>query len=231
MNIQSKVQKQEKSPIEDRIDNVLTDGGKLAIVLVAHSFRFGGNWAFIKNDDTDYKAKLELLKEEKGSIEAKQLSNGALVLMDRGFLTKNVNAVIPNGINKEFVSKANMRKLEEQEKYTKFVESVLSGKSRFLVDKTSYKELTLGTYCINETNLIKVNGVEYPSYKLSLEEMLNELRRINVKYKRPILVKVVNDAGYGFMPLETAIKNYKAIHKGLEIADSNTGVFVSLRLK
>lgn len=231
LNIQGKVQKQEKTPIENRIDTVLTDGGKLAIVMVAHSFRFGGNWAFIRNDATEYKDRLELLREEKPNVDARPLSNGALVLMDKGFLTNNVNAVIPGGIGKEFVDKANARKIEEQKKYSNFVESVLEGKSRFLVDKNSYKELTIGTYCVNETNLIKVNGVEYPSYKLPLEEMLNELRRVNVKYKRPILLKVVKDTGFGFMPIEAAMQNLKAVHKGLEIADSNTGVLLSLRLK
>lgn len=231
LNIQGKVQKQEKSPIEAKIDEVLSDGSKLAIVLVAHAFRFGGNWAFIRKDDNEFKGKLELLKDEKPHIDAKPLSNGALILMDRGFLTKNVNAVVPGGINKEFVDRANELKLDEQGKYTKFIESVLTGKSRFLENKNSYYELVMGTYCINDTNLIKVNGVDYPAYKLSLEEMLNELRRLNVKHRRQILIKVANESGFGFMPLETAMKNPKAIHRGLEIADSNTGVFVTLRLK
>ncbi len=222
---------EKRNPIEDRIDTVMTDGVKVMIVMCASAFRFGGNWAFLKKDDSEYEGKKELLLEEKSSIIGRPVSNGVVILMDKNYLTKNVNAVIPNGIDKKFIAKANTIRAEEIQKYDRFIKSVLDGKSKYLVNGHSYKELTMGTYCINDTNIIRLNGVDYPSYKLELDLMLRKLIEVNKKYRRQILIKVINRGMEGFMPLETAINKMEAIHSGLEISDTNTGVFVTLRFK
>lgn len=214
-----------------KVEEKISDGSKLAVVLVANSFRFGGNWAYIKKTDSNYEGKLSLLKEEKGKVEARLLDNGFLILMDKNFLSEQINAVVPNGITQEFREEAKKVTETEVQKYSKFVDNVLEGKSKYLKDMGGYYDLVIGCYSVNETNVIKVNGQERPAYKLPIEIILKELMKKSKEKGKNIIVKVVNEEGQqGAVELANAPKVMKQIFRGLEISDSMTGVFLTIRI-
>ena len=219
--------------LEKKIDTVMEDGEKLAIVLVSDSFRFGGNWAYIKNTDSLYEEKMELLKEEKEHLKVSTLSNGTLLILDKQYLTECVNKVIPGGITESFVKEARSVSESELVSYKKFVEKVLKGESQYVYENQGCYELVVGCYSVNVTNKIKVQGLERPAYKLPLEVMLKVLKEVNKKYGREIALKIMNKEGkVGLLSLdELKSGNMKYVLRGLEIADSMTGVFLTLRLK
>jgi hypothetical protein len=213
--------------------NGLSDGAKTAIVLTAPAFRFGGNWAFILKTKNDYRGYLEALSKEKPNIKAIQVSNGALILSDENFLAYNINAVAPGTINGSFVDMANKRRNEEKEKFQKFIDSVSKGKSNYVKKENGYYELVIGTYSLNDTNLIRLNGIEYPAFKLSLVEVLSHADKLS-KSGLSIYARAVTEEGKEIWDkvfnLGSNSKGVAALYRGLEIADSETGVFLTLRL-
>jgi hypothetical protein len=211
----------------------LTDGGKLALVLCANSFRFGGNWGFLKSDKSDFRGQLDTLKQEKPNIRAIPVSNGALILANENFLAHNVNLAVPNAINGSFVDMANKRRNDERQRFSKFIENVANGKSSHVKSKGGYYELILGVFCVNETNAIRLNGNDYPAYKLNMIEALEYANQLTATGKKVYARAIKEDGEQVFdlvANLATNSKGVAALYRGLDIADSETGLFLTLRI-
>ncbi len=221
------------SPKLERNIELLTDGAKLAIVLCANAFRFGGNWGYIRSTREEYALQLEVLKQEKPNVKLYKVSNGALVVCREDFLAYNVNAVVPNAIGRPFVEKAKERREEEKVKLQKYLKKVANGEALGVEKKKDFYEVTIGIYSVNDTNLIKINGVDYPAYKLSLVETLEYANQLSKAGKR-VYARAVKDDGTEVFDLvarlATNSKGVNALFRGLEIAESNTGVFLTLRI-
>lgn len=218
--------------LEKRIDK-LSDGAKVAIVLCAKAFRFGGNWGYL-NPGNEFSGYLESLKGEKANVKAFKVSNGAVVLVNEGFLATNVNAVVPNAINGSFVEMAKKRRQEELERFDKFLKSVVSGKSKYVKGAKGSYALTLGILSVNETNTIRLNGKEYPAYKVNVLECLEHLHRLEQQgYK--VAVHAVKEDGSSVYDAPFNLggnsKGLQAVYRGLEISDTQTGVFIKIAIK
>lgn len=218
--------------IEERIEN-LSDGAKVAIVLCSNAFRFGGNWGYL-TPGRDFKGYLESLKGEKGNVKAYQVSNGALVLVNENFLATNVNAVVPNAINGSFVDMAKKRRKEEQERFNKFLKNVVAGKSKYAKTGNGKYALTLGIFSINDTNQIRLNGNEFPAYKINLIETLEFLNQV-AKAGHKVLVHAVKEDGTSVYEtpfnLGGNTKGIQAVYRGLEISETGTGVFLKISIQ
>ncbi|MNL91280.1 hypothetical protein D3C81_10110 [compost metagenome] len=228
----TKQEEQIDALVEKRI-NSMSIGRQTSLILTAQSFRFGGNWGFIKFDDPEFAETLKYLKEEKASVSVVKLSNGVLVSCNKNFLAENVNIIIPNGIGASFQENAKRRAKNEQEAFLKFLKRVADGKDSHIVKKNGYYDLTLGIYSINDTNYIRINGNEYPAYKLTLLEALDFAMAL-VNAGKKVFAKAVKENGEviydNIFNLASNSKGKAALFKGLEIADSKTGIFLSLRL-
>jgi hypothetical protein len=214
---------------------VLSNGAKQAIVLCAESFRFGGNWGFLRSDNRDFRGIIEALKEEKANIKPYPVSNGAIIVCNKNFLASAVNSAIPNAINGNFIEKAQKRSEVEKQKYVKFLDDVAKGKSRFARQGNGYIELVLGIYCVNDTNFIRLNNIDYPAYKLNLQEAMEYARFLGNKGKA-VYIKAVNPTTGATMwgtieELGYDSKKIASVYKAIEIAESNTGAFITFRIK
>ncbi len=215
-----------------RVDQ-LSNGAKFALVLCANAFRFGGNWAVIRNTNKDYKSTLEELKQEKPHVKVIQASNGAIILCEEMFLTESVNLVLPGAISTPFFEMAKQREEEENAKFTRFVGNVLAGKNSHVVKKDGYYEIIIGVFCVNDVNYIRIAGDDYPAYKLSLLEALDFIMDGN-KDGHKIYVRAMTAEGVVVFDLVEKLgynsKGVAAMYRGLEIADSDTGAFLTLRI-
>lgn len=224
----------QEAQLERRIEETMSVGGRVAVVTCASAFRFGGNWGFINKSRDEYSGFLEVLREERKNARLFRVSNGAVILCDENFLAYNVNKVVPNAIDGKFVDKAKARKQEEYAKFEKFLKSIVDGKSKYLKQGQGYSEITFGIFSINDTNMIRINGVDYPAYKLNLTEAMGLADRLRLKGVH-IAVRAVDDSGKETfaspMELMGNSKGQKAVYRGLEIAESDTGVFITLRVK
>lgn len=221
-----------RNVIEDRIEN-LSDGARVAIVLCSNAFRFGGNWGYL-TPGKEFKGYLETLKEEKGNVKVHRVSNGALILADENFLAHNVNAVLPNAINGKFVDMAVKRRNEEQERFSKFLKNVVAGKSKYVKGASGKYALTLGIFSVNDTNQIRLNGKEFPAYKLNLHETLNYLDKLS-KQGFKVSVHAVKEDGTAVYDtpfnLGSNSKGLQAVYRGLEISETDTGVFLKIAIQ
>ena len=225
-------QKNPKSNLEARIES-LSDGAKTAIVLCANAFRFGGNWGFVKDTNPEFRVIVQTLSLERPHVQLLKVSNGALILCNEKFLSFNVNAVVPNAINGKFVDMANKRRNDEKALFNKFIGNVTAGKSRYIKKKNGFYEIAIGIFSVNDTNRITVNNVDYPAYKLSLIEALDYARNIARTGKKVLAKGVLESGEETYIDLANLAFNSKAataLYKGLEIADSDTGVFLTLRI-
>lgn len=218
--------------LQQRLD-VLSSGEKLAVVMCANSFRFGGNWAFVKKEHPGYKDILEAIKVEKPNVKLIQVSNGAIVLCAPDFLAFIVNKVIPGAIGGDFFAMAEERRHDERVKFGKFLSSVVEGKSSHIVKKNGFYEVVIGIMSVNDTHAIRIRGHEYPAYKLSLLEVLDFMKLL-VSKNYDVYLRAVTPEGVevydNAVKLATSGKGVMAVYRGLEIADSDTGVFMVLRL-
>lgn len=218
--------------IESRIEN-LSDGAKVAIVLCSNAFRFGGNWGYL-TPGKDFKGYLESLKGEQPNVKAFKVSNGALVLVKENFLATNVNAVLPNAINGKFVDMAVKRRNEEKERFHKFLKNVVAGKSKYAKTGNGKYALTLGIFSVNDTNQIRLNGNEYPAYKINLLETLEFLHEL-VKAGNKVLVHAVKEDGTAIYDTPFNLggnsKGLQAVYRGLEISETGTGVFLKISIQ
>lgn len=218
--------------------NNLSDGGKTAIVLCAGSFRFGGNWGFLPKTTPGYESILETLKTEHKSVTIIAVSNGSLILCDKNYLAFNVNTVVPNAINGDFAAMAAQRNHDEKIRFYKFVKSIHEGKTKgdyIHTLKDGTKEITLGVYSMNDTNRISINGIDYPAYKLTLMEALDSLRQLK-NAGHLVQAKAIHPktgvAGFGDIEQLSLNSNGRiGLYLALEIADSKTGAFLTLRVK
>jgi len=211
----------------------LTDGEQLAIIMCANSFRFGGHWGFIRNTKKEFTEVVNSLKDEKPNVKLISVSNGVLILADTNFLAVNVNKLVPNAINGSFAERAKKCLEEEREKFSKFIKNVVSGKSSHLKKEKGYYELKLGIYSINHTNAIRLNGEDYPAYKLTMIEALDMAHKLEAsgmqvyvraldENKKEVFDRVFHLAGNS--------KGQSAILRGLEISETDTGVFITFRV-
>lgn len=201
----------------------------LTLVHCAGSFRFGGNWGYIRTSHPEFETlKEEFLGADKNVVTIQKVANGALVLAKREYLSKVANELLPGIIDGNFIQHAKHRESDERKKFLTFVERVLKEKSKHVIKKNGYSELTLGIYSSNEVNAIRINGEDYPAYRLTAQEALKAFMMKGQELGRETFVKTSDS----FIPIKTIqSSDWVKVFGGLEISDSDTGVFITLRIR
>lgn len=233
-NNQNNREKKIEQAISGRVDN-LSEGAKLAIGMCTAAFHYGGAWGFLRSNKPMFREQIEAFREEHKNIRLYKVSNGALIHANEAFLANAVNALLPNAIGNGFAAKAVSRRQTETERFIKYISNTLEGKSPHVSVKNGFYELQLGVYSVNETHSIRLNGVEYPAYKLTLHEALNIVDGLSKERNLQSEVFAVTDSGDRvFAPIFDAMTNSKgvqAVYRGLTISETDTGVFVTIHIK
>lgn len=223
----------QQRPYERRM-NQLSDTAQLAIYLCSTAIKFGGTWGFIRRDDELYRDKLAVMREERGNAMGLQLANGVLIIVKPDFLIANVNKLLPNTIDESFIRDITSRKEKELLRFKNFAKGVREGKEQHVTQHRDYKEITIGIYSYNSSRLMRVNGIDYPAFNLTLQEVLNVALELDnnrdnvyVKAEKPDGLKVFGQV----FDLASNSKGLKGIFKAMSIAQSNHGVFLTLRIR
>lgn len=223
--------KQVENRLTQNLDK-LSNGSKMAIVMCANAFRFGANWGLLRKSNSEYKGILEALKEEKQNTRVTMVENGCIIECKEQFLANAVNTAVPNAIDGEFVNIAVKRKEDEKGKFRKFVKNAVDGKNKYVTQCNGYKEFVVGLYCVNDTNFIRINGKDIPSYKLTLAEALPALKMFLEAGMQVYIPVEVSEGNVKFMPIGECVPNaIPQVFKAMEISDTDTGVFLTVRIK
>ena len=219
----------------------LSEGAQEALVACAGAFPFGCNWGFIRpNDATEMRRKVETLRSEADQVRFTRLKNAILVECNPDFLVENVNKIVPNIAGMSFKKMAADRKNTEAEKFARLITRFVEGKDVGAVNSTTVrnaKELTVGLYCINEVNKIRLKGKDYNAFKLNFREALiviNELAKKSNELKKVVeklhFIQLGEDKKYGWVSVAGMSARADSLYAAMELADSNTGVFVTMGL-
>jgi len=212
--------------------NNYSEGSKIGLTLCSQSYLVGGNWGYLSNEHTDYEKLVSLLQEDKSVIKLLYTSNGVVVIANPTVLNEVIATVEPALVNPEVQKAHASREGLEQHKCLKFFEEIVKGSSsKYGRAYNGFTEYNVGIYSSNDTAKIRLNGIEYPAYKLTIQEMLECLKQLN-RFKQ-VYLKVEMSGMQEFVSLTDLLKDagsLVSIIKALELSPTGTGVFVTFRV-
>lgn len=234
-------EKYDVKKLEEMVGN-LTPAEQVALIETADSFRFGGNWGYVRVGQSKYKDTIENLRSEANkNIKFYKVANGVVLLASENFLGHAVNKVAPNALGEGFVKSSKERREAEWAKFDTFLKAVLTGKNKtYKANSKGFIDMQLGLFSVNDTNAIRLNGEEYPAYKLNLVEGITSMQRVLATGEfgnKKIYVRALLNAG---TPQEQEVfdevknmsnsKALDAMYSGLLISETDTGVFLNIRI-
>ena len=198
-------------------------GLNVAAVTAADSFFAGGNWGFVLSEDEDFNRTYELLCSAGNSVRMTEVSNGVIVFVDPKYLQNVLSQV--EQITPDIMNKHQTRAQVETAEFQNFLMSALKGQSKYVRRQANFEEYCIGLYSCNNLHKIRLNGIEYPAYSLTVLEALKQISQLT-KY-----VDVYISIGDTFEDLRNIISNNRMedVNNGLEISPSRTGVFLTVR--
>lgn len=211
--------------------NKISYGGQVMFMTCVNSFTFGCNWGFIKKDVQAFKDTIEALKEEKDNIHFYRVSNGVMIECNERYLFHVVNTIFDGNCPINYRQLAERRK-SEPDTFAKWLKRVRKDYSKLGYVKATPEgyQITCAVCGVNDSHEIRVGGVSYPAFKLSLGEMLSMIAS-DPEFKN-VQVGMVNDYGnFGFAPITQVFSNLvytKAVYKAASISEANTGLFIKL---
>lgn len=208
-----------------------SEGAKIGLTLCSQSYLVGGNWGYLNREHTDYERLLSMLKEEKSVIKLLPVSNGVIVIGNLLVLKDLITEVEPELITAEVQKAHQGRKAVEKHKCLKFFEAIVKGTAKYGNSYNGFTEYNIGIYSSNDTSKIRLNGIDYPAYKLTVQEMIECLKQLN-RFKKTY-VKTEIGGTQGFISIPEILKEQNgvsAIINGLELSPTGTGVFLTLRV-
>ena len=157
------------------------------------------------------------------SVRMVEVSNGFIVFVDPKYLQNVISQV--EQITPDIMGKHQSRTQMETGEFQNFLMSALKGQNKYMRRQANFEEYVIGLYSCNNLHKIRMNGIEYPAYSLTVLEALKQLSQLT-KYV-DVYVSVENT----FEDLRTIISNNQmdAVNKGLEISPSRTGAFLTVR--
>ena len=196
----------------------------MAAVAASDSFYVGGNWGFILDTHPDYERILKILNGADNSVHVYNASNGLILVVNPNYLQSVISQV--EQITPEIMNRHQTRLTVETKEFQGLINSIYQGNCRYGMRTADYEEYVIGAYSCNNMHKIRLNGVEYPAYNLTILEALKTLRTLT-KY-----VDIYINIGNGFENLNTVINNnmINEVYRGMEISNTMTGAFFTIRV-
>lgn len=196
----------------------------MAAVAASDSFYVGGNWGFILDTHPDYERILKILNGVDNSVRIIHVSNGLILLVNPTYLQSVISQVEP--VTPEILNRHQTRVASESKEFQTLINSIYQGNCRYANRGVNYEEYVIGVYSCNNLHKIRLNGVEYPAYNLTILEALKTLN-VLTKY-----VDIYINVGGHFEDLKNVISNnmINEVYNGMEISNTLTGAFFTIRV-
>ena len=195
----------------------------MAAVVASSSFYNGGNWGFVLENNSEYDGIMGVFNSEP-TIKKIKVNNGYIVFCDYNYLLESIRRV--EQVSQETMNKYSNRLNTEVPEFQKFLTEVLRGTSKYMEDCGSYVEYNIGLYSCNNLHKVRVNGIEYPAFSLTLQEALKEIIKLRDK------MTIYANTQDGFFELNQLLsqKNMSVFYNGMDIANSTNAVFLTIRI-
>ena len=182
----------------------------MSAVITASSFYVGGNWGFLLEDNPEFVEILDILNNS--NVKKIRVSNGYIVFCDYDYLQKVVSRV--ENVTPEILNRGINRLRTEVPEFQKFLTTILRKNCKYLEDCGSYYK-------------IRINGIEYPAFSLTLSEALKEVVKLNSRMS----IYICEASGFEKLNTALSMNSLEPIYSGVEISNSCTGAFLTLRIE
>lgn len=203
----------------------ISAGGQTAFAICANSFQFGCNWGFLKSETQNFKATIDVLKQEKENIRVSRMKNGILIFCNERYLMYMLDTVM-NGKSPVNYPELASRRKDEFVHFDTWLKHLKSGKvasgnpnivKAQVINGRKIRTVTFALYGVNDSGAIRVNNISYPSFKLTFQEALQIAQQNGIVPEQ-------------FMLSEESRKenNIASILRGMTISSANTGAFITM---
>lgn len=194
-------------------------GIQMGATITADSFLVGGNWGFVLDSNEDAERILDILKTDEHN-KVIRVMNGHIVICNKEILAKNIQQVMP--ITQEILTVHKNRLNTEILEFQKYLTQILRrGMPKGMFDSNDTVEYTFGIYSCNKMHKLRLNGIEYPAFNLTLSEIVPELLKLRKK------MDLYAGVSEGYMDIKN-ITDIEKLYRGLELAESQNGVLMSI---
>ena len=202
-------------------------GLNMAAVIASNSFYVGGNWGFVLRENPEFEKIMGILQNsmrQGAPIKMFSVSNGVVVFVAPAQLQNIISQV--EAVTPDIVQKQQTRVQAETNEFQNYLRNVLRGTCRATQQSATYDEYTFAIYSCNNLHKIRLNGIEYHAFSLTVLEALKQVNML-VKY-----AEIYISVGNGFDNLNEVVSMNKldAVYNGLEISTTMTGVFLTIRI-
>ena len=202
-------------------------GLNMASVIASNAFYIGGNWGFVLKENPEYARIMGILRNSMNQgmpIKMVNVSNGSIIFMAQNQLQSIISRV--EQVTPEMIQKQQTRLQEETTELQNYLRNVLKGSCKAYKQTPTYDEYVFAIYSCNNLHKLRLNGVEYPAFSLTILETLKQVSQLT-KYA-DIYIQVRD----GFESLNDVVSMNKLdeVYGGLEISTTMTGVFVTIRV-
>lgn len=210
----------------------LTECERVLFLTCINSFTFGCNWGFLKAGSPNFKETVKSLQSEKKYIRLDKVSNGVLVTCDEGYLMQIFSTLFEGKCPISYRTLAERRKTEP-DVFGTWLKRVIKSPDKldYIKPTSDGRVMVFGTYGINDTHEIRVNGVGYPAFKLSLFEAVNFMAQRPEFRDMQILLTDRNGVSQ-FMPIYMIGNNaeyLEYLYLASRISEANTGLFIKVK--
>lgn len=209
----------------------ISDGGQLMFMTCVNSFTVGCNWGFLKKSTSNFRDALETLKTEKQNINFSRVSNGVLVECGVQYLYHVLDVLFEGNCPIKYQQLAERRK-DELAIIEKWLKRVAKNASTLEYAKRvgNGYAIDCAIYGVNASHVIRTGGVDYPAFRVNLNELISILGT-KPEFVNTKIGIATGDKGFSYAPIAQVYGNpevQKAVFAASKISDANTGLFVKL---
>lgn len=196
--------------------NKVPQSAQTVLVQCQSALYWGGNWSLIAETDSDYASIAALMPELKKNyakeVHASKVVGGVVLSADVHWLMSIMGTLAPKSAaakEQEYMSRVNETQSTEGEKFRKYWEKTLAGKTTMFNKKddkgNARLDGTIGVYCTNVNSTFTVNGIDYPAFKLSPATVCQTMAKMENANRIYVasgnswipLMQLVNSRAYG----------------------------------
>lgn len=188
-------------------------GVQYAITCCLGNIMNGAFWGF--TDMSGVKEHIEAIREAAPNIVARQLGNACLIEVAPQYILGAVQAIDPQALSQQDIQNITMAQAEAHMAFEKF----LLAKGKKSCKEGQAFSGTVGIYCTNDVTTIAYKGINYPAFRLGIQDVLSYLNTYGYTVQ----------VGSSFVSPSEAMNAGATLWGSMHLSPTKTGVFLNIR--
>ena len=191
----------------------MSEGIQYAIILAAPSVHNGAFWGFTTMESI--KGHLAVIKESAPNLTARKIGNSCLVEVNPTYLINGIQTIDPEAITQADIDKIQQAKAEAHVAFRKY----LLKQAKQVIKTGKPFSGIVGIYCTNDVTTISYKGVNYPAFRLNMQDTLIYLHECRY---------MIQVGGQFVSPQAAMSAQGNALWDSLVVSPTKTGAFMTI---